>query len=281
MRVAISGDEGFIAPWLAELLDADVTVLDEATLADPLRLDAALAAANALIHLTGHPPDTEDRDDRSVLKAMRDASRRVNEAVERHQGLHLLLIGSLRVHPTFDGQPWSSDTSLVPRDITAEGQLWGEERALEHASPTHPVTIVRTANVQGVPADGGEGRGLIHRVARSAVTGWVAVPASEEHAVDLLHVSELVRVVQGLLQDPPPTRETLAVGPCQPVTMGQLAQVVAQATGGAVQFWDDDTGVVWGWCEQQELGPRLGYLPECDLEAMVGEALEHLGAVPA
>ena len=283
MRVAISGDDGFVAPWLVALLDADVTLFEGATLAEPLRMDAALAACDALIHMNGHPPDLGvGRDDREVLQAMRDNARRVNEAVERHQGLHLILLGSLRVHPAFDGQSWSSDTSLVPRDTTAEGQLWSEERALEHASPTHPVTILRTANVHGVPPGGeGEARGVVHRIVKSAASGWVAMPGSPEHALDLLHVGELARVISTILDVPPPTRETLAVGTCRPTTMQELAGVIQSAVGGDVQFWDDDSRIVWGWCEADELGPRLGFLPELDLKGLVAEAAAHLGLLAA
>ena len=59
-----------------------------------------LASCDAVILMNAHPAQTGGgRDDRAALLAMRDAARPILEAVERHGSLHLILIGTLRVHP--------------------------------------------------------------------------------------------------------------------------------------------------------------------------------------
>ena len=56
MRIAISGNEGFIAPYLFSLLDGIAEEVPEEALSDSPHLDAALASAQVLIHFHGHPP---------------------------------------------------------------------------------------------------------------------------------------------------------------------------------------------------------------------------------
>ena len=91
------------------------------------------------------------RDDREAMLVMRERSRPVLDAVQRHGGLHLILVGTLRVHPQWEeGEPYyGSDSTVAPRDVAAEGQLWMEERALEQATPERPVSVIRASNVQG------------------------------------------------------------------------------------------------------------------------------------
>lgn len=274
MKVAITGDDGFIAPHLATALKDRCIMVDDEVLSESRMLDAALASCTALVHMNGHPPGmNKERDDREALNLMREDARRINEAVERHQGLHLILIGSLRVHPNDDYLPYSSDSSIVPRDVTAEGQLWSEERALEHASPTHPVTIIRTANVHGTPLNGDPPRGIINRLVEQAESGWILVPGDENKVKDLIHVTDLVKAVEQILSDPPPTRETLVVGRGEPVMMNQLAEAIADSTSSLPSYGADDENEVWGIIDGPELESRLGFLPNLGWIEILDEAL--------
>ena len=152
MKVAISGVDDFVQPYLEDALgDALVKIPTEA-LSENMQLDAYLASCNAVILMNAHPNESGARDDRAALLSMRDAARPILEAVERHGSLHLILMGTLRVHPqaTPEEPFYSSQTSLAPRDIAAEGQLWVEERALEHAMEESPVSVIRCSNVQQI-----------------------------------------------------------------------------------------------------------------------------------
>ena len=79
---------------------------------------------------------------------MREQSRPILDAVDRHGELHLIIVGTLRVHPQWepDEPYYGYDSTLAPRDTAAEGQLWMEEMALERAQAERPVSIIRASN---------------------------------------------------------------------------------------------------------------------------------------
>ncbi len=187
-----------------------------------------------------------------------------------------MLIGSLRVHPQAGPEDpyYSSETRLAPRDVTAEGQLWVEERALEHATDTHPVSILRVANVQGLPLEEGEGHGIIHRFCHEANFGFFVVPGDGTQVKDIIHVSDLANVVVGIVNDPPPTREAIAVGRGEPVAMDKLVEAISDNTGGAPNYAGSGTDEVWGVVDAVELEQRLGYRAQVSLEDIMGEALQ-------
>lgn len=278
MRVAITGDEGFIAHYLKEQLGDDCQVLTNEILEDDNLLPAVLASCNAIIHLNGHSPDqTLGRADQEVLRLMRDKARRILKNVRAHQGIHLILVGSLRVHPNprRDDDYYSSNSPLSPRDIAAEGQLWVEESALEHALDTHPVSIVRTANVQGISPDG-DGHGVIHHFCREASFGFFNVPGTGEEVKDMIHVSDLARAVQFVLENPPPTRESIAVGRGQGVRMSELAEIVSQNTGASPQYNSHPGEEVWGIVDGWEMSQRIQDPPVVSIQEIIEEALSNV-----
>ena len=163
MKVGISGEDDFVQPYLEAALGDGLVRIPSEILQEKIQVDAMLASCDAVILMNAHPAQTGGgRDDRAALLAMRDAARPILEAVERHGSLHLILIGTLRVHPqaTPEEPYYSSQASLAPRDIAAEGQLWVEEWGIEHATEDSPVSVLRCSNVQGVRLDSDEGNGL-------------------------------------------------------------------------------------------------------------------------
>jgi nucleoside-diphosphate-sugar epimerase len=278
MRVAITGDDGFIAHYIKEALGDDAEIFTDEIINDEMMLPAKLASCEALIHLNGHPPDLSlERDDHDVLQLMRKNAKGILDCVKGHQGLHLILIGSLRVHssPQTAESYYSSESPLSPRDVTSEGQLWVEERALEHATDTHPVSILRVANVQGIPPDGQEGHGIVHRFCREACFGFFNVPGNGEEVKDMIHVTDLANVVAAVLEKPPPTRQAIAVGCAQGVNMGQLANLISERTGSSPEFTGDKGTEVWGIVDGWELEQRVGFRPELSIGDIVEEALAH------
>lgn len=280
MRVAITGDDGFIAHYLKEALGDDAEIFSDEIINDEMMLPAKLASCEAIIHLNGHPPDLSmDRDDQDVLRMMRTNAKTILNSVKNHQGIHLILIGSLRVHPSPKTAEsyYSSESHLSPRDVTAEGQLWVEERALEHAMDSHPVSILRTANVQGIPPDGQEGHGIVHRFCREACYGFFNVPGNGEEVKDMIHVTDLANVVGAVLGNPPPTRQAIAVGCAQGVNMGELANFISEKTGSSPEFTGDSGSEVWGIVDGWELEQKVGFRPELSIAEIIEEALAHAG----
>ena len=214
-----------------------------------MTLDVMLTPCNALIHINSRPVDTSvARNDREVKIMMREAARPVLDAVNRHGELHMIIVGTLRVHP-----PWSPgddyygpESSLSPRDTAAEGQLWIEENALERAESGRPVSVIRASNVQGVPLQGPPGNGILHRWASESQIGWINVPGSGDDVKDLVHVEDLVRTVLSVLENPPLTRESFAVGSGKGITMSELANIYNSKTGASVELNQNSDGEVWG-----------------------------------
>jgi len=279
MRVAVSGDEGFIAHYLKAQLGDDCQILTPEIISDGDMLPAILASCNTIVHLNGHPPDQSmARSDQEVLRLMRDNARVILKSVQAHQGIHLILVGSLRVHPNprREDEFYSSESSLTPRDVAAEGQLWVEESALEHALDTHPVTILRTANVQGVSPNDSEGHGVVHHLCREASFGFFNVPGTGEEVKDMIHVTDLVRIIECVMQKPPPTREMIAVGRGQGVRMNELAEIISGETGAAPQYNSRPGDEVWGIVDGWEMSQRVEIKPEVTIQEIIQEAIANI-----
>jgi nucleoside-diphosphate-sugar epimerase len=276
MRVAISGDEGFIAHYLKEELGDDCQLLTSDIIEDDNMLPAVLASCNTIVHFNGHSPDQNlDRSDHEVLRLIRDKARIILKSVRNHQGVHLILVGSLRVHPNprREEEYYSSESPLSPRDIAAEGQLWVEESALEYAMDSHPVSIIRTANVQGISQEDGKGHGVVHHLCRESMFGFFNVPGTGEEVKDMIHVSDLAKMISFIVQNPPPTREAVAIGRGQGVRMSELAEIVSQATGASPHYNSQPGEEVWGIVDGWEMGQRIQIQPDITVQDIIEEAL--------
>jgi nucleoside-diphosphate-sugar epimerase len=239
MSVAITAADGFVGPWISEMLGDDAILVPDEALKEPLTLDAMLTPCTTVIHINSTASaGNAGRDDREAMLVMRERSRPVLDAVQRHGGLHLILVGTLRVHPQWEeGEPYyGSDSTVAPRDVAAEGQLWMEERALEQATPERPVSVIRASNVQGVPISGPPGNGLLHKWASEAPIGWVNVPGDGSGLKDFIHVQDLVECIMGVASDPPPTRESIAIGSGKGIQLRDLAGIYNQMTGCEAEY---------------------------------------------
>lgn len=280
MSVAITASDGFVGPWISEMLGEDAIVIPDEALKEPLSLDAMLTPCKSLIHINSAAPDgLSGRDDRDTMLKMRDRSRPVLDAVGRHGGLHLILVGTLRVHPQWEeGEPYyGSDSTIAPRDIAAEAQLWMEEIALEQATTERPVSVIRASNVQGVPITGPPGNGLLHKWASEAPIGWVNVPGDGSDVKDFVHVQDLVECIMRVMADPPPTRESIAIGSGKGIQLRDLAAIYNQMTGCEAEYGQNQDQEVFGIVDASEVEMRLGFRPTVSLEEMIRESFEASG----
>ena len=280
MKVAITASDAFVAPYIIDALgDAAVVIPDEA-LEDSMTLDVMLTPCNALIHINSRPVNTSvARNDREAKIMMREAARPVLDAVNRHGELHMIIVGPLRVYTHWSpgDDYYGPESSLSPRDTAAEGQLWIEENALERAESGRPVSVIRASNVQGVPLEGPPGNGILHRWANESQIGWINVPGSGEDVKDLVHVQDLVQTVLSVLENPPLTRESFAVGSGKGITMSELANIYNSKTGASVELNQNSDGEVWGIVDAWFLEHRCGFRPTVSLEEMIDESLAASG----
>ena len=280
MKVALSAADSFVAPYISEMLGDSAVIIPDEALEDSASLDALLTPCNALIHINSRPVDTSvARDDRGALILMREKARPVLDAVDRHGSLHMIILGTLRVHPQWEpgNDYYGFDSTLAPRDVAAEGQLWIEENALERAETERPVSVIRASNVQGVPLSGPPGNGILHRWAFESQMGWINVPGDGSQVKDMVHVQDLIRVVDSILRDPPPTRESFAVGAGKAIPMEDLAEIFRGRTGCEIEMNQSDREEVWGVVDAWFLEDRCGFRPSISLEEMIEEAFEAAG----
>ena len=280
MKVAVSAADSFVAPYIMEMLGDSAVPIPDDKLGEPSALDALLTPCNALIHINSRPVDSSvARDDRESLVIMREKARPILDAVDRHGSLHMIILGTLRVHPQWEpgGEYYGFDSTLAPRDVAAEGQLWIEENALERAESERPVSVIRASNVQGVPISGPPGNGILHRWAFESQMGWINVPGDGSQVKDMVHVQDLVRIVDAVLRDPPPTRESFAVGSGKAIPMSDLAELYRERTGCEIELNQSDREEVWGVVDAWFLEDRCGYRPSISLDEMIEESFEAAG----
>tara|TARA_Y100000746_G_scaffold229914_1_gene240470 strand:+ start:172 stop:1071 length:900 start_codon:yes stop_codon:yes gene_type:complete len=280
MKVAVSAADGFVAPYIMEMLGDSAVPIPDDKLGEPSALDALLTPCNALIHINSRPVDSSvARDDRESLVIMREKARPILDAVDRHGSLHMIILGTLRVHPQWEPgeEYYGFDSTLAPRDVAAEGQLWIEENALERAESERPVSVIRASNVQGVPISGPPGNGILHRWAFESQMGWINVPGDGSQVKDMVHVQDLVRIVDAVLRDPPPTRESFAVGSGKAIPMSDLAELYRERTGCEIELNQSDREEVWGVVDAWFLEDRCGYRPSISLDEMIEESFEAAG----
>ena len=277
MNVAITASDAFVAPFIIEMLGKSAVIIPDEVISDQLKLDAKLTPCNVLIHINSRPVESSfERNDRQTKLEMMNAARPILDAVDRHGSLHLIIIGTLRVHPQWEpGEPfYGLDSTLAPRDTAAEGQLWMEENALDRAQTERPVSVIRASNVQGVPLSGPPGNGLLHRWANECQMGWINVPGDGSNPKDFIHVEDLVQVIGGIIQNPPLTREEIAVGSGKGISMHDLANIYQSKTGCEIELNQRDDDEVFGVVDAWVLEERLGFRPRISLEEMIDEAFE-------
>ena len=277
MNVAITASDAFVAPFIVEMLGKSAVIIPDEVISDQLKLDTMLTPCNALIHINSRPVESSfERNDRQTKLEMMNAARPILDAVDRHGSLHLIIIGTLRVHPQWEpGEPfYGLDSTLAPRDTAAEGQLWMEENALDRAQTERPVSVIRASNVQGVPLSGPPGNGLLHRWANECQMGWINVPGDSSNPKDFIHVEDLVQVIGGIIQNPPLTREEIAVGSGKGISMHDLANIFQSKTGCEIELNQRDDDEVFGVVDAWVLEERLGFRPRISLEEMIDEAFE-------
>jgi|TARA_B100001996_G_scaffold374571_1_gene353367 nucleoside-diphosphate-sugar epimerase len=277
MKVAITASDSFVAPFIVEMLGKAAIIIPDEAINDQLTLDAMLTPCNALIHINSRPVESSfERNDRQTKLQMMNAARPILDAVDRHGSLHLVIIGTLRVHPQWEpGEPfYGLDSTIAPRDVAAEGQLWMEENALDRAHAEKPVSVVRASNVQGVPLSGPPGNGLLHRWANECQMGWINVPGDGSNPKDFIHVQDLVQVIGGIIENPPLTREEIAVGSGKGISMLDLANIFQAKTGCEIELNQREEEEVFGVVDAWVLEERLGFRPSISLEEMIEEAFE-------
>ena len=104
--------------------------------------------------------------------------------------------------------------------------------------------------------------------------GWINVPGDGTQVKDMVHVQDLVRVVDAVLREPPATRESFAVGSGKAIQMSELAGLYSERTGCEIELNQSDREEVWGVVDAWFLEDRCGFRPSISLEEMIGEAFE-------
>lgn len=100
------------------------------------------------------------------------------------------------------------------------------------------------------------------------------LPQNGSNPKDFIHVEDLVQVIGGIIQNPPLTREEIAVGSGKGISMNDLANIFQSKTGCEIELNQRDDDEVFGLVDAWVLEERLGFRPRISLEEMIEEAFE-------
>jgi nucleoside-diphosphate-sugar epimerase len=152
-----------------------------------------------------------------------------------------------------------------------------EETAMERAQAERPVSILRVSNVQGIPLNGPPGNGILHRWAEDCNIGFgVTVPGDGTLVKDLIHIHDLLRVIDATIRNPPPTRESMAIGSGQGIMMNDLADLYRMKVNCDVLTGGETEGEVFGVVDGRDMEDRFGFRPQTNIEQMIDEAFSVL-----
>ena len=99
--------------------------------------------------------------------------------------------------------------------------------------------------------------------------GWVNIPGDGSDVKDFVHVQDLVAIIGAVLENPPPTRESISVGSGKAISMSDLAAIYNQKTGCESEYGQDESQEVFGIVDARDLEMRLGFAPQISLEEML------------
>ena len=94
---------------------------------------------------------------------------------------------------------------------------------------------------------------------------------------DFVHISDMIEIVMHVLENRPPTRETLCIGTGEGSLMSDIANLYQERTGCDPQYGNDDTHEVWGVVDAWEIEQRCGFRPSVTPAEMIDEAFENAG----
>ena len=92
----------------------------------------------------------------------------------------------------------------------------------------------------------------------------------------MIHVTDLVRIIESVMQKPPPTREMLAIGRGQGVRMSELAEIISGQTGASPQYNSRPGDEVWGIVDGWEMSQRVEIKPEVSIQEIIQEAMANV-----
>ena len=125
--------------------------------------------------------------------------------------------------------------------------------------------------------NGPPGNGILHRWAEDCNIGFgVTVPGDGTLVKDLIHIHDLLRVIDATIRNPPPTRESMAIGSGQGIMMNDLADLYRMKVNCDVLTGGETEGEVFGVVDGRDMEDRFGFRPQTNIEQMIDEAFSVL-----
>ena len=104
----------------------------------------------------------------------------------------------------------------------------------------------------------------------------VTVPGDGTLVKDLIHIHDLLRVIDATIRNPPPTRESMAIGSGHGIMMNDLADLYRMKVNCDVLTGGETEGEVFGVVDGRDMEDRFGFRPQTNIEQMIDEAFSVL-----
>jgi nucleoside-diphosphate-sugar epimerase len=287
LSVVVTGSAGFLGrAVVAELTAAGSTVVGVDRLpprgavdhvhltadltADDDRVMAALAAAEAVVHLAGCPGVRDSRPDVHLQRARDNVAATAAVLGAVPPAVPVVVASSSSVYGGSSGAPCRESDPLAPRGGYARSKVVVEELCERRAAVGGRVTVVRPFTVVGE-----------HQRPDMAVARWLAaarddrpleVYGSLARTRDLTDVRDVARALT-LLADPArPVVGPLNIGTGRPRTLGEVVAAVAAATDTDVRTVVTPAAAVepaGTWACTRRLRDAAGFVPVTDLHEVV------------
>lgn len=160
-----------------------------------------------------------------------EGTRHVLDSAQRHAVRRVLHCSTIGVHGGVEEVPADESTAFAPSDIYQTTKLAGEQLAQDAIQRGQPVTIVRPAGIYG-PGDTRFLK-LFSMVKRNRFVMF----GSGKTLMHMVFIDDLVRGMIQAVEEPGGLGQTMILAGKEYVTLNQLVELVAAATGADCPKW--------------------------------------------
>jgi len=270
--IGVTGATGFIGNHLMDSLGESGIAID-------LRNDSNSEICEQLkknnvgivVHLANPIPSANQDEQKNIEREGKILAKRMVDIADSVGDIYFIVLSSIRVYPNgFD--VFNKDTPLGPIDGYGRGKVAAERYFKESK---HRVLGLRASSVLGVDLNGYP-RGVLGTFVNQTKDGnKLKVMGDGSAKKDLLHVTDLIKLIMILIEHEPPSRDLfLPVGGGKSCTVLELANLVSIKTECEIIFIEPALFELSNSVDIDDICKLSGWTPSWTIEKMVQESVD-------